>query len=131
MNLHQYILLFALVVIMEATFAGEVEIVKIVFVQQDKSWRVDTTLRHNDSGWKHFADAWRIVNSKGKVLGSRKLLHPHVNEQPFTRSLYGVVIEKEDNVVFIEAHDKIHGWSKQRIRVDLNQRQGRRFRVKR
>lgn len=52
MNLHQYILFFTLVVIMETALAGEVEIVEIVFVQQGKSWRVDTTLRHSDSGWK-------------------------------------------------------------------------------
>ena len=111
--------------------AGEVEIVKVRFEQRAGSWHVSTTLRHEDSGWDHYADAWRVVDQKGEVLGTRTLFHPHENEQPFTRSLSDVFVPAGVVTVFVEAHDKVHGWSKQRVRVDLNQAKGERFEVRR
>ena len=114
-----------------AAIAGEVEIVKVKFERSGDAWRVNTTLRHADSGWDHYADAWRVVSEKGDVLGTRTLLHPHENEQPFTRGLSSVFVPKGVSVVFVEAHDKVHGWSKQRVRVDLNKAKGERFEVRR
>ena len=108
-------------------WAGEVEIVMATFTKQGTAWRVDTTLRHADSGWNHYADAWRVVTTDGKVLATRTLYHPHVDEQPFTRSLDGVTIPGEMAVVFIEARDTVHGWSKQRVRVDLTKASGDRY----
>ena len=46
------------------------------------TWRFDVTLSHPDTGWDHYADGWRIIDSAGKELGLRMLAHPHVNEQP-------------------------------------------------
>jgi hypothetical protein len=109
--------------------AGDVEIVFTAFIQQGDVWQVSTTLRHEDIGWEHYADAWRVVDEGGRVLGMRELLHPHKNEQPFTRSLGGVVIPPETHIVYVEAHDKVHGWSPQRLRVDLRQHRGARFQV--
>ena len=114
-----------------SAIAGEVEIVKVRFEQHAGSWQVSTTLRHADSGWDHYADAWRVVDAQGKILGTRTLFHPHENEQPFTRSLGDLSIPKGVATVFVEAHDKVHGWSKQRVRVDLNQPKGDRFEVRR
>jgi hypothetical protein len=34
-------------------------------------------------------------------------------------------------VVYVEAHDKVDGWSKQRIRVDLRQAKGDRYEIHR
>jgi hypothetical protein len=109
--------------------AGDVEVVAVTFDKQGKTWTVDTTLRHADSGWDHYANAWRVVTVDGSVVGTRTLYHPHVDEQPFTRSLSGVAIPDGTTVVFVEAHDKVHGWSKQRVRVDLTQSAGERYRV--
>jgi hypothetical protein len=110
-------------------WGGEVEIVMTTFNKQDSTWSVDTTLRHADSGWDHYADAWRVVATDGKVYAMRTLYHPHVDEQPFTRSLSNVVIPAGVTVVFIEARDTVHGWSKQRVRVDLAKASGDRYRV--
>ncbi|MCB1908419.1 MAG: hypothetical protein KDH15_13710 [Rhodocyclaceae bacterium] len=71
--------------------------------------RFDVTVRHDDEGWNHYADRWDVLAPDGQVLGSRVLLHPHVAEQPFTRSLGGVVIPPELESVRIRAHDKLHG----------------------
>ncbi len=83
-------------------------------------WGASVTLEHADSGWEHYADAWRVVSEDGTVYGTRTLAHPHENEQPFTRSLSGIAIPKAVTAVYIEAHDKVHGWAKQRLFVDLS-----------
>jgi len=86
-------------------------------------------LQHPDTGWDHYADAWRVVTPEGEVLGTRLLTHPHVNEQPFTRSLNGVNIPRGVTKVIVEARDSKDGWAKQRVVVDLRRRQGPRYRV--
>ena len=111
--------------------AGQVEIVKTEFTQQGEAWNISTTLRHDDTGWDQYADAWRMVSEAGDVLGTRVLYHPHENEQPFTRSLAGVKISDDRHVVYVEAHCKVHGWSSQRLRVDLHRQKGERFQVHR
>ncbi len=110
--------------------AGDVEIVHARFRHSgDGNWSVDVTLRHADSGWDHYADAWRVVAGDGTVLGTRTLYHPHETEQPFTRSLGGVAILAGMTTVYVEAHDKVHGWSPQRVLVDLERAKGERFEV--
>lgn len=99
--------------------AGEVDIVEVQAKKIGNNWRFDVTLKHNDTGWEHYADAWRVVTARGKELGTRTLFHPHENEQPFTRSLSGVAIPSSIKVVYVEAHDKVHGWGKERSKVEL------------
>lgn len=111
--------------------AGEVEIVEVKMRQHSQSWTAHVTLRHGDTGWDHYADGWRVVTPEGEVLGHRTLHHPHVNEQPFTRSLSGVAIPEGVTTVLVEAHDKVHGWSPDRVRIDLNQDSGERYRLER
>lgn len=107
--------------------ANEVKIVKTEFRQQGDAWTVTTTLRHADAGWDHYADKWRVIDGQGKVLGERALLHPHEQEQPFTRSQSGIRISAETLIVYVEAHDKVHGWSSRRVRVDLGREKGERY----
>ncbi len=101
----------------------------VTLTKHGDRWDVSTTLRHADAGWEHYADAWRVVTPSGRVLGTRTLYHPHVDEQPFTRSLPRVSIPPEAAIVFVEAHDKVHGWASQRVQVDLTKRSGERYRV--
>jgi len=49
------------------------------------------------------------VDAEGLVLGVRTLLHPHIDEQPFTRSLSRVVIPEGLLRVTIRANDSVHG----------------------
>ncbi|MDX5150858.1 MAG: hypothetical protein R3188_00150 [Acidiferrobacterales bacterium] len=121
--------LIAACMVVSPVLANEVEIVKTRFEKHGSTWTVDTTLRHNDTGWDHYADKWRVVNQGGKVLGERVLFHPHENEQPFTRSESGINIPETTYIIYVEAHDKVHGWSKQRVRVDLRRNQGDRYSV--
>jgi hypothetical protein len=115
-----------------AAVAGDVEVVDAHFRQSDGGeWSVAVTLRHADSGWDHYADAWRVVAGDGTILGTRTLYHPHETEQPFTRSLGGLAIPAAMTTVYLEAHDKVHGWSPQRVRVNLEKSKGERFEVSR
>ncbi|MEH6649936.1 MAG: hypothetical protein V7707_07935 [Motiliproteus sp.] len=108
--------------------AGEVEIVDVWAELQGvdsqraghQLWRFNVTLRHADSGWKHYADGWQVVDSKNNVLGDRVLHHPHENEQPFTRGLSGVSLPVTTQSVMIRAHDSVHGWADQRFTVMLD-----------
>ncbi len=74
----------------------------------DNRYRIDATLRHADTGWKHYANAWQVFDPSGKLLGERVLHHPHVNEQPFTRSTT-IVIPANVKKVTIRARDSLHG----------------------
>ena len=88
------------------------------------NWSVKVTLKHGDTGWDHYADNWRVVDGEGNILGDRVLLHPHVDEQPFTRSLGDVEVPVGTTTVYIEAHDKVHGWTPSRLKVDLSKVSG-------
>ena len=60
----------------------------------------------------------------GTVLGTRVLLHPHENEQPFTRSLSGVEIPDGINEVLIRAHDNVDGYGATTFRLKLPRADG-------
>lgn len=73
-------------------------------------WTVSVTLRHADTGWDDYADGWRIETPEGRVLAVRELLHPHVSEQPFTRSLSGVALPDGLDEIVVRARTNVTGW---------------------
>jgi hypothetical protein len=77
------------------------------------------TVRHEDAGWKHYADGFEVLGQEGEVLGTRVLRHPHLDEQPFTRDLSGVKVPKEITRVRIRAHDSVHGHGGEERVVEL------------
>lgn len=98
--------------------AGSVSI-EAVRVECSNSCTFSVTLKHADTGWNHYANQWDVVSMDGVLLKSRVLYHPHVDEQPFTRSLSGVSIPAGAKQVKIHAKDTVHGYSKQEFIVDL------------
>lgn len=98
--------------------AGETRIVDVK-VQCSSSCTFSVTLQHEDEGWDHYANQWDVMTLDGVLLGSRVLYHPHVNEQPFTRSLSGVKIPAGTKSVKIRAKDSVHGYSKQEYTVQI------------
>ncbi|MDX1423389.1 MAG: hypothetical protein R3322_09635 [Kiloniellales bacterium] len=90
--------------------AGEADVVAVEAVAEAAgTWRFDVTVAHADEGWEHYADRWEVVAPDGTVLGARVLVHPHVDEQPFTRSLGGVAVPDGIDRVSLRAHDSVHG----------------------
>lgn len=109
--------------------AADVQIKFAELTFDGDAWHAEVTLQHEDTGWKDYADAWRLVDGAGKVLATRVLWHPHVDEQPFTRGLGEIHIPAGTRFIFVEAHGKVEGWSSQRLRIDLDQPQGDAYRV--
>ncbi len=101
-----------------AACANEVKIVDAKAIKTEETWKIAVTLNHADIDMKHYADLWQVVTKEGDVLGIRKLGHPH-KDQPFTRSLDGIKIPENVSEVYIEAHDKVHGWAKERFELVL------------
>ena len=92
-------------------YAGDVDVVAVhVSKADDTHFDFDVTLKHDDSGWDHYADKWDVQGPDGKIYGTRILFHPHVNEQPFMRSLENVAIPADVKEVTIRAHAKPHGY---------------------
>jgi len=103
-----------------AAAAGEADVVDVSVRQTgENTYSFSVTARHDDTGWDHYANRWQVLAPDGTVLGERVLLHPHENEQPFTRSLAGVVIPPEINEVVIRAGDSVHEFGGKELRVTL------------
>ena len=113
--------LFSLLLLLSAmSIAGEADIIHAeVDAVGGDYYRFAVTVKHNDEGWEHFAKAWEVVAPDGKLLGTRLLRHPHVNEQPFTRTLT-IAIPKQYNQVTIRAYDLIHHFGGKELILKLN-----------
>lgn len=110
------------------SYAGDVQIIDVLVKQRGQSWNIRVMLQHEDTGWEHYADAWRVVAEDGKVLGKKLFQGPHVEEQPFARSL-NLKIPRSIHKFYIEAHDSVHGWSINKVHINLDMQEGRRYRV--
>ena len=100
--------------------ANDVEVVDVKAIQsKDKTWRFSVTLKHDDEGWDHYANEWQVIAPDDKILATRTLYHPHVDEQPFTRGTQGVKISDDIKTVRIIAKDTVHGLSKNAVELEL------------
>jgi len=71
---------------------------------------------------RRYADGFRVKTLEGRVLGERKLLHDHQDEQPFTRDLYAVKIPLTVKRVLVEARDQKYGYGGRIVEVALPDR---------
>lgn len=102
------------------------------------TWTFHVTVAHPDTGWDDYADGWDVVLPDGTVVTpnpndpfTRVLLHPHENEQPFTRSQSGIVIPPGVDRVIVRAHDLVDGWGGREVVVDLTAAAGPDFEIER
>lgn len=109
----------SILLVTTAAQAGDAAITNVELTPAgDGIFQVSVTLRHDDTGWDHYANRWDVLDEKGNLLGSRELLHPHVNEQPFTRSLR-VEIPESVKVVTIVAADSVHGDNNETVTAEV------------
>ena len=99
--------------------ADEAQIQGVRAVRADQTFTFSVTLLHADTGWDDYADGWRVEDGNGVILGTRELLHPHVNEQPFTRSLAGVLIPDGVKKAFIRSRTNKTGWGDTTLPVTI------------
>jgi len=119
--------------------AGNADVLTVEAVQTAAdAWTFTVTVEHPDTGWDDYADGWDVVLPDGTVAKpnpadafTRVLLHPHENEQPFTRSQSGIVLPEGVTEVRVRAHDLVDGYGGKEVTVDLTRDAGPDFEVER
>jgi hypothetical protein len=104
--------------------AGEADVVSVEYEKRGDRYTFHVTLRHDDIGWQHYADRFEILTDSGEIVATRTLLHPHTEEQPFRRSLTGVVLPPGTATVTVRAHDNVDGYGGKVMKVDLEEGAG-------
>jgi hypothetical protein len=100
-------------------YADPPRVVASEAIEQGAGWTIAVTLAHPDTGWDHYASGWEVLDPDNVRLGYRELTHPHVEEQPFTRTLTGVAIPKGLTHVLIRPRCNLDGWVGSTTRLDL------------
>ena len=106
---------------------GDADVIDVRAIDNgSQGWTFHVTVSHPDTGWDDYCDGWDVVGTDGKVIkvnGSDKftrlLLHPHVEEQPFTRSQGRLHIPDFMTSVSVRAHDIVDGFGGREITLDL------------
>jgi hypothetical protein len=122
-----------------ATVSADADVTNVYAREErDGTWTFHVSVQHPDKGFSDFADGWDLVTSSGAVLKSdpahrftKTLRHPHVEEQPFTRTVKGLRIPKGVEVLTVRAHDSLGGFGGREVLVKLSRRFGQNFSVKR
>jgi hypothetical protein len=113
-------------------FAGEADVLYAYLDEDGGYYDISVSVRHADTGWKHYANWWRVRTVDGRELARRVLAHPHVDEQPFERALFkSVRIPASVKVIVVEAHDLVHGYGGRTIKIDLSTKKGDSYEIKR
>ena len=103
-----------------SALAGAADVRAALVVQEPAgTWRFEVTVESKDAGWNAYADRWEVLAPDGTVLATRELLHPHVDEQPFTRDLSGVTIPSGIDRVTVRAHHSAAGYDGETMTLSL------------
>ncbi len=113
------LVVIALLAMAYPAIASPSDVINAKAEKRGGTWTISATIRHADTGWDHYADRFVVVAPDGTVLATRELAHPHVNEQPFTRSVSGVTIPDSADYVTIRADDNLDDESGAAFRIDL------------
>lgn len=103
-----------------SAIAGKADVIAATATKSGDSWTIIATVKHKDEGWKHYANSFQVLAVDGTVLGTRVLFHPHVNEQPFTRSLGAVNIPAGTIKIRVRAGDLVHGYGGKEVVLELS-----------
>lgn len=124
MNPRRAIIAFAIAVAFATgARAGEADVVDAkVRRGPSNTFDFDVTVKSVDRGARYYADAIEILAPDGKLLGRRELLHPHEDEQPFTRDVYGVRIPAGIDNVVVRAHHSVKGYEGKTLTLELPKR---------
>ncbi|MEM7531817.1 MAG: hypothetical protein AAF639_06565 [Chloroflexota bacterium] len=103
---------------------GDLPDAAILFVRAtqkgNNQWTFNVTLDHPDTGWADYTDGWHVETATGEILGTRILLHPHVNEMPFTRS-HTITIPPDITEVYVRSHDLVSGYGLDTVAIPLTE----------
>lgn len=96
------------------------DVVSVKFeVTESGLFNFDVTVSSPYDTPSRYADGFRVSTLEGKLLGERKLMHDHQDEQPFTRDLYNVKIPEGIKKVVVQARDQKYGYGGKTFEVML------------
>ncbi len=84
-----------------------------------ETWRLSATLSSPYDTPERYADAFRALAEDGTPLGVRELAHDHANEQPFTRSLAGLLIPDDVERITVQGRDQRYGWGGATVELEV------------
>ena len=101
------------------SIAGEADILSAeVESVGGEFYRFNVSVQHNDESWKHYVTRWEVLDLDSKLLAVRVLRHPHIKEQPFTRSVTAIIPEGTNKVI-IRAYDSVHEFGGKELTLNL------------
>lgn len=118
-SMRRTVLILIAAFITSPALADDPQVIDVRVEKMGMVWSIHVTLEHPDTGWDHYADGWEVLDAEGNRLGYRELHHPHVNVQPFTRSLSGVFLPDGTREIHIRASCSVDSWSGETTRVEL------------
>jgi hypothetical protein len=90
----------------QATTGADAPLADVLSVEvsgSEGAYRFTVEIRSPDTGCDQYADWWEVLETDGKLIYRRVLLHSHVSEQPFARSGGPIAIDA-DALVIVRAH---------------------------
>ncbi len=116
----RFALFYLIITLSFLSHAGEADVIAAeVEALGGEFYRFSVTVKHEDEGWDHYVQSWQVLDTDGNVLGVRVLRHPHVKEQPFTRSATVVIPDNIDKVI-IRAYDSVHHYGGRELPLFIN-----------
>lgn len=115
-------LLLLLSLMSSSVLSGTADVLSVKAQCDEIDCSFSVRVRHTDTGWTHFTNAWEILTTDGELLATRVLAHPHVDEQPFTRSLPNVPIPEGISEVIVRARDSVHGYGGREALVQIQRK---------
>ncbi len=113
-------LALSLVLLARASQAGMADVLAVRVEREPAgTLRLEVTVRHADENWLHYADRWEVLTPAGAIVAVRPLLHPHLHEQPFTRSLGAVEVPSGIHTLIVRAHDTLHDYGGRTVTVEV------------
>jgi hypothetical protein len=73
------------------------------------TYAISETTFYRDKGWKYYVDNFEVLDIYEKVLATRVLFPPRVDELQFTRSIGNVPVPVGTTPVITGPHDSKHG----------------------
>lgn len=98
--------------------AGCADVIEATITPSEARYTVSATVRSAETGWDKYADAFVVRTPEGDTIGVRELAHPHVDEQPFTRSIT-LEIPAGVGTIEVAANDSVVGMCGETVLLDV------------
>lgn len=100
--------------------ASEADVLDVEVIDKgDNRYTFNVTIRHEDTGWDHYADRWEILNLQEEIIAVRSLRHPHMKQESFTRSLPFVPVHQDTKEIKVRAHCSVDGFTGKQVVIKL------------